>query len=93
VTSWNVSSTRLLYTDRGAVRTGALVRDDVAPVASQRTEEHAIDGGINATVTANRKDVTAGYLDTSAGASTPRSGVRGVTATATTSPATAPYST
>jgi hypothetical protein len=68
VTSWNVSPTRLLYTDHGAVRTGgALVRDAVAPVASQRTEEHSIDGGINATVTANRKDVTAGYLDTSAG--------------------------
>jgi hypothetical protein len=66
--SWSVSPTLLVYTDHGAVRTsGELVRDDVVPVVGQRTEERPIDGGINATVTANRKDVTAGYLDTSAG--------------------------
>jgi hypothetical protein len=66
--SWSISPTLLLYTDHGATRTsGALVRDDVAPVAAQKTVEHAIKDGINATVTSNRKDVTSGYLDTSAG--------------------------
>ncbi|MEC3976084.1 peptide-N4-asparagine amidase [Amycolatopsis sp. H20-H5] len=66
--SWSVSPTLLLFTDKGATRTsGALTRHDVAPVAAQKTAEKEISGGVNATVTARRDDVTAGYVDTSAG--------------------------
>nr|WP_297544411.1 peptide-N4-asparagine amidase [Amycolatopsis sp.] len=66
--SWSISPTLLLYTDHGAATTsGALVKSEVAPVAAQYTAERPITGGVNATVTANRDDVTTGYVDTSAG--------------------------
>ncbi|WP_328608325.1 hypothetical protein OG943_04155 [Amycolatopsis sp. NBC_00345] len=66
--SWSVVATLLLDTDHHAARTsGALTQDDVAPVAPKQTVVKDIAGGVNATVTAHRDDVTAGYLDTSAG--------------------------
>ncbi|MFD9889198.1 peptide-N4-asparagine amidase [Amycolatopsis sp. NPDC059027] len=66
--SWSIVPTLFLYTDQHAERTsGALTQDDVAPVADKTTLVKDTADGVNATVTAKRHDVTAGYLDTSAG--------------------------
>ncbi len=66
---WDVIATLFLYTDHHAAQTsGALLTDDVAPVAAQQTAESPLSGGgTNVLVTAQRDDVTAGYVDTSAG--------------------------
>ncbi|HKN53152.1 MAG TPA: peptide-N4-asparagine amidase, partial [Amycolatopsis sp.] len=65
---FTVVPTLLLYTDKKAAQTsGALTKDDVTPVAAKQTKVTDIQGGVNATVTVHRNDVTAGYVDTSAG--------------------------
>nr|WP_199199371.1 peptide-N4-asparagine amidase [Amycolatopsis sp. CA-128772] len=65
---FTVVPTLLLYTDKNAARTsGALTQGDVAAVPVRRTAVKDISGGVNVTVTAKRHDVTAGYVDTSAG--------------------------
>jgi hypothetical protein len=65
---WTVVATLLLYTDHSAAHTsGALTRDDVAPSAALTTTESDVTGGTRAVVTTSRHDITAGYLDTSAG--------------------------
>jgi Peptide N-acetyl-beta-D-glucosaminyl asparaginase amidase A len=67
--TWTVVATLLLYTDHHAEQThGALVTDDVAPTATERTAETAVDSGDTRVVdSTSRTDVTAGWLDTSAG--------------------------
>ncbi len=65
---FTVVPTLLLYTDHQAARTsGALTQDDVAAAPVRQTTVKDIQDGVNATVTAKRHDVTAGYVDTSAG--------------------------
>ncbi|MFB9690792.1 peptide-N4-asparagine amidase [Amycolatopsis plumensis] len=65
---FTVVPTLLLYTDKNAAQTsGALTRHDVAAAPVRQTTVKDIDGGVNVTVTAKRDDVTAGYVDTSAG--------------------------
>ncbi|WP_370942394.1 peptide-N4-asparagine amidase [Amycolatopsis sp. cg5] len=66
--NWHVVPTLFLYTDKGLTQTkGELTTSEVVPVATQKTVVKDIAGGVNATVTADRHDVTAGYVDTSAG--------------------------
>jgi hypothetical protein len=65
---FTVVPTLLLYTDKHAAQTsGALTRTDVAAAPVRQTTVKDISGGVNVTVTAKRDDVTAGYVDTSAG--------------------------
>jgi len=61
---WTVVATLLLYTDHHAAQThGALTTDEVAPTATEQVTE----SGDRITDTVARHDVTAGYVDTSAG--------------------------
>lgn len=65
---FTVVPTLLLYTDKKAARTsGAVTQDDVAAAPVRQTAVKDIAGGVNVTATAKRHDVTAGYVDTSAG--------------------------
>ncbi|SEF20546.1 Peptide N-acetyl-beta-D-glucosaminyl asparaginase amidase A [Amycolatopsis pretoriensis] len=65
---FTVVPTLLLYTDKKAARTsGALVQHDVAAAPVRQETVKDIEDGVNVTVTAKRHDVTAGYVDTSAG--------------------------
>ncbi|MGW4525601.1 peptide-N4-asparagine amidase [Amycolatopsis sp. NPDC004378] len=65
---FTVVPTLLLYTDKNAPQTsGALTRHDVAAAPARQTTVKDIKDGVNVTVTAKRDDVTAGYVDTSAG--------------------------
>ncbi|WP_410573668.1 peptide-N4-asparagine amidase [Amycolatopsis sp. cmx-4-61] len=65
---FTVVPTLLLYTDHHAARTsGALTQAGVAAAPARQTTVGDIPGGVRVTVTAKRDDVTAGYVDTSAG--------------------------
>lgn len=65
---FTVVPTLFVYTDKHAATTsGALTQSEVAPAAAKQTKIKDISGGVNATVTAKRRDVTAGYVNTSAG--------------------------
>lgn len=66
---WTIGATLLLYTDRHASQThGALVTDDVAATAVETvSESDASNSGTRVLDSTNRSDVTAGYVDTSAG--------------------------
>ncbi len=66
--SWSVVATLLLYTDHHAAQTqGALTTDEVAPTATEHVTESDVSGGTRIVDTTARNDVTAGYVDTSAG--------------------------
>lgn len=67
--SWSVVTNLLLYTDHHAARTyGALTADDVAPTATENVTESDVSGGGTRVVDSTaRHDVTAGWLQTSAG--------------------------
>jgi hypothetical protein len=66
---WTVVATLLLYTDHHAAQTrGSLTTDDVAPTATEHTTEAPVGSGDTRSVdSTSRTDVTAGWLDTSAG--------------------------
>ncbi len=66
---WTVVATLLLYTDRHAAQThGALTTDNVAPTATEHTTETPVGTSDTRVVdSTSRNDVTAGWLDTSAG--------------------------
>jgi Peptide N-acetyl-beta-D-glucosaminyl asparaginase amidase A len=66
---WTVVTTLLLYTDHRAAQTrGALTTDDVAHTAAEHTTETSVGSGDTRVVdSTSRTDVTAGWLDTSAG--------------------------
>jgi peptide N-acetyl-beta-D-glucosaminyl asparaginase amidase A len=66
---WTVVATLLLYTDHHAAQThGSLTTDDVAPTATESTTEAPVGSGDTRVVdSTSRTDVTAGWLDTSAG--------------------------
>lgn len=66
---WTVVATLLLYTDHHAAQThGALTTDDVAPTAIEHTTETPVGSADTRVVdSTSRTDVTAGWLDTSAG--------------------------
>ncbi|MCR6489025.1 hypothetical protein M8542_39975 [Amycolatopsis sp. OK19-0408] len=65
---FTVVPTLLLYTDKNAATTsGALTQHDVAAAPARQETVRDIKDGVNVTVTAKRHDVTAGYVDTSAG--------------------------
>ena len=66
---WTVVATLLLYTDHHAAQTrGALTTDDVAATATEHTTETPVGSSDTRVVDAtSRNDVTAGWLDTSAG--------------------------
>jgi hypothetical protein len=66
---WTVVATLLLYTDHHAAQThGALTTDNVAPTATEHTTETPVGTSDTRVVdSTSRNDVTAGWLDTSAG--------------------------
>ena len=66
--SWTVTGNLFLYTDHHAKRThGALLSDHVAASAPIRTSVTDVRGGKQAVVTAQRHDLTKGYVVTSRG--------------------------
>ncbi|HEY1706537.1 MAG TPA: peptide-N4-asparagine amidase [Trebonia sp.] len=66
---WNLMANLLLYTDKGtAVVTGGLTRDTVAPAATQHvTTSEPTSTTADATTTATRQSVLAGWVQTSRG--------------------------
>lgn len=65
--TWNVQATLFLYTDHHRARTSGAVTTDSVAAPTLQTTTSDIDGGARYSVAARRHDVTAGYVDTSAG--------------------------
>ncbi|ALE06982.1 hypothetical protein AL755_18470 [Arthrobacter sp. ERGS1:01] len=67
--TWNVMANLFLFTDHGQARTsGALTTSKVAAAATTSTTvDPARNGAVSYTQKASRNDLTAGYIDTSAG--------------------------
>jgi hypothetical protein len=66
--SWSVVTNLLLYTDHHAAQThGAITADDVSPGATEQVDESDVSAGTRIVDTTSRRDVTSGWLQTSAG--------------------------